>query len=274
VQCLEESLTPQPSGYTEESFYVYNSRYVLIAANSGLHVYDFLDVDNPVFLKTYPIPNQATNFLSAIVDKHERLWVTLDQGIYYKDRFLSSSDSSMIEVTNVIANSCNYTDQDSSGTLWFGCDNGLLQIETENQQAVYTSRLYKRSDGLLDDQVSYLYVDRTSGTLWVAGEKGLVKVQYLAQPPLQNPNTSYAYPIPAYNIHPTITFTNLPKDSEIYIYNQGRYLVYHAKRGSVQGGQFLWDKKNKQGQRVRGGVYYYAIRTPSDVKRGKLILAH
>jgi hypothetical protein len=42
----------------------------------------------------------------------------------------------------------------------------------------------------------------------------------------------------------------------------------------VAGGRVEWDALTKEGRLVAPGVYYYVVRTPSKIKKGKFIVIH
>ena len=64
----------------------------------------------------------------------------------------------------------------------------------------------------------------------------------------------YAYPNP---VHPgytgNIVVTGLMRDSNVKITNISGKLIYE---GTSTGGQFTWDGRNMQGNRVASGVYF------------------
>ena len=64
----------------------------------------------------------------------------------------------------------------------------------------------------------------------------------------------YAYPNPVQpNYSGLITVTGLMADSDIKITNVSGKLIYE---GSSIGGQFTWNGRNMQGNRVAPGVYF------------------
>jgi hypothetical protein len=61
----------------------------------------------------------------------------------------------------------------------------------------------------------------------------------------------------------------LPWVCDVDIYNIQAYLIFEAKGVS---GKIEWDGKNKAGEEVSPGVYYYVIKTPSGKLSGKIFL--
>ena len=75
----------------------------------------------------------------------------------------------------------------------------------------------------------------------------------------------YAYPNP---VHPgysgNIVVTGLMRDSDVKITNISGKLIYE---GTSTGGQFTWDGRNMQGNRVASGVYF-VLAANSEGKEG------
>ncbi len=84
---------------------------------------------------------------------------------------------------------------------------------------------------------------------------------------------AYAYPNPfkPSEGHTTVTFTNLASQCTIKIFTLSGNLVKTISESSGTG-MNTWDVKNEAGQVLQSGLYFYVIKSPSDVKTGKLVI--
>lgn len=70
--------------------------------------------------------------------------------------------------------------------------------------------------------------------------------------------------------HTSITFTNLPQDSEITIATVSGEIV--LKEFGVGPGEWIWDVKNSSGKDIASGVYFFVVEYPSNSADGKVMI--
>ena len=66
--------------------------------------------------------------------------------------------------------------------------------------------------------------------------------------------------------------TGQGRGSEIQVLTQGGSVLYSRRLLAEDGNQLRWDGRNRAGRKVTEGIYFYTIRSPKDLKRGKLIV--
>jgi hypothetical protein len=136
-------------------------------------------------------------------------------------------------------------------------------------------------DGLLNNAVLDLSIDKKYGVIWMAHENG---VSSLGRNDLRETRTFMTdsadtevqvYPVP-FRPHefPRLVIDNISSASRVDIYNRGGALMRSFSGSDVAGGRVEWDALTKEGRLVAPGVYYYVVRTPSKIKKGKFIVIH
>ena len=85
----------------------------------------------------------------------------------------------------------------------------------------------------------------------------------------------YACPNPfGPTIHPYVTIDNVGMDAVVSIFNRAGHLVRSFYGKEVAGGSVEWDGKNKSGNLVAPGVYWYVAKTGSSKKKGKILIIY
>ena len=67
-----------------------------------------------------------------------------------------------------------------------------------------------------------------------------------------------------------ITFTNIPADSELFIYTVSGNLAARAQLSGLSSA--IWDGKNDNNNDVASGVYLWVVKSPEATRTGKLIV--
>lgn len=168
---------------------------------------------------------------------------------------------------------CKSIDRDARGHIWVGCvSGGLVEITPGRDSLAHTFRRYGVNDGLISENVYHLSVDSASGHLWVVTEKGLARLETTSRPAARSLSAARVYPNPFLAKHSQVVFDGLADGSEIQILTQGGSILYSRRLLPTDGNQLRWDGRNLAGRKVTEGIYFYVIRSPKDLKRGKIIV--
>ncbi|MCJ7646455.1 T9SS type A sorting domain-containing protein, partial [bacterium] len=106
----------------------------------------------------------------------------------------------------------------------------------------------------------------------VTGEVPNFSVFSLMRTALYDLRDAYAYPVPwkPNDGKDEITFTNLAAECVIKIYTiSGELVMKHEYKG---GGNWTWDVKTSNKEKVFSGVYIYYIEGEKEHKTGKLVI--
>ncbi len=128
---------------------------------------------------------------------------------------------------------------------------GLFLISSDGQEQLL--HFTEEESPLLDNNISDLAMDPSTGELFIATESGLLSYRSDATEPAENLTEIKVFPNP---VKPgyggNITFTGLTPDSYVRVTDAAGSLVFET---TSQGGTATWNGNNAQGQRVPSGVY-------------------
>ena len=268
--------------------YVTSKTGTSLAASGGLDVIRFTPPKSnggmlePIGkVKTYQgIPASPVDMVYDSVGK--KLWLVSMSGIAYLDEeqealVLPSSTNGLLgaEYTSI--------DVDVHGNLWVGTSNqGVYRLTPKNGSPdTLQEQHFTTKDGLLDNNVSDVAIDHVLGIAWFAHEKG---VSYYQRNDLRDARKNmtdsakvkvYGYPIPFRpKIHSRFTIDGVSEKSVVSIFNRGGALMKSFSKDEVLGGKAEWNGRDKKGNLVAPGVYYYVVRDGSKVHKGKFIVVH
>jgi len=100
---------------------------------------------------------------------------------------------------------------------------------------------------------------------------GLMIFSIIGCTTLNSPDTPFPN---AYTINSgatEITFTDIPADCTIEIYNLSGELIRKIEISSGNG-QYAWDLKNSSGESLRSGIYTYRIKSSQSEQNGKIVI--
>ena len=170
--------------------------------------------------------------------------------------------------------SCKNLEIDPQGHLWAGCtEGGVFEILPGRDSLAHTFRKYGLNDGLLSETIFHLDVNQDNGEIWVATEKGLSRFESRSRPSLTSLSAAKVFPNPFLPKHENVIFANLSSGSAIQVMTQSGSVVWQKTLASGDGDQIRWNGRNNAGERVKEGVYFYVIRSSSESKNGKIIVA-
>ncbi|MCQ2091071.1 MAG: gliding motility-associated C-terminal domain-containing protein [Fibrobacter sp.] len=225
----------------------------------------------------YPSPSDA-----AFDSVGKRLWLVSSSTIAYYDEDADTLYSPT-SINGVLGADFTSIEADVHGNLWVGTSNqGVyrLSLKGKSPDSLSTIR-YTTKNGLFDDDVKDLAIDPVLGIACFAHENGMSCVR---RNDLKNSKGNMtdsakvdvaAYPIPFRpKIHQAFVIENIAENASVSIYNRGGSLIRYFHGEEVYGGRIDWDGKGKDGKLVTPGVYYYVVKSPSKVKKGKFIVIH
>ncbi len=200
---------------------------------------------------------------SIAKDKEGNIWVGTGEGIavYYcpgqvmKDQ---GCDAQRILVeqggyTNYLMESERVQDIaiDGGNRKWIATTNGAWLLSTDGKEEVH--HFTKDNSPLLSNDIRSIGIEGKSGEIFFATSRGIVSFKSTATEGNDKHTDVYAYPNPVRpNYEGKIAIKGLVENAYVKITDVTGRLVYETQ---AIGGQAIWDGKNKQGQRVKTGVY-------------------
>lgn len=172
---------------------------------------------------------------------------------------------------------------DVHGNVWLGTVNQgayrLSRVKQSNDTLAVDHFVEK--DGLLKDKISDIAIDPVLGMAWFSHENG---VTIYRRNDLRNAEAMMTdsagadvkvYPNPfRTKLYSHVTIDNIEEGVPVSIFNRGGSLIRYFSGPDVLGGRVDWDGRDKNGQLVVPGVYYYVVKGLSKVKKGKIIIIH
>lgn len=155
---------------------------------------------------------------------------------------------------------------DGANRKWIGTDNGVFLLDEDYEQVYFFN---EENSPLLNDRVTKIVVDPTTGVVYIATEDGLVSFRGEATEGrlIASKDRAYAFPNP---VRPEytgpITVTGLVENVNVKITDASGRLVYEDQ---ALGGQMVWDGADYNGRRVSSGVYM--VFTVNDTGKQRLI---
>lgn len=144
---------------------------------------------------------------------------------------------------------------DAANRKWLGTEsNGIYLVTPDGQETVH--HFTKENSPLPDNTITAISIDHKSGDVYMGTGKGLVAYRSDAVEGAERFEKSevYTYPNPVKpDYDGVITVTGMMRDSDVKIVNVSGSLIY---QGQSLGGQFVWNGRNRYGERVASGVYF------------------
>ncbi len=139
---------------------------------------------------------------------------------------------------------------DALNNKWIATKNGVWVLNPDGTETV--TIINKGNSGLIDNDVSSVFVDGETGIVYFGTRKGLCTARTLSVKPLDSYNIS-CYPQP-YNpgFDGYLTIDGLTSETEIKILTMDGGLV---KSLTVAGRKAIWDGRDNAGNYVSSGVY-------------------
>ena len=212
--------------------------------------------------------------ISLASDSDNRIWIGTISGLVVFSNASGIFDADLVDAQPVIFEEDGIAkkllgDQyvsaiavDGANNKWFGTSDGGVTYTNPNGQTTIAN-FSKENSPLPSDRITKISVDKESGKVFFATDKGIVAYNSDVAPFGETLGEVYAYPNPARKFHNTVTIdgrngTNLPKGTNVKILDIAGNLVYETnviEGQELQGGKVIWDKKNLAGNNVASGIY-------------------
>ncbi len=175
--------------------------------------------------------------------------VPRNDGTNYADYLLGGVDITTVAV-------------DNANRKWIGTKNDGVYVISDDNMA-QEAHLTADETPLLSDNIQYITVDSSSGTVYIATDAGLCSVESNASrsyDTMEKDNV-WAYPNPVKPDYTgLVTVVGLSFNADVKITTTNGALV---AKGRSTGGSFQWDCHDLDGKRVASGVYMVITATES-----------
>lgn len=258
-----------------------------VAGEAGIHLYRWTRRDGKLTggpLNQFQNESGKTLGRDVAYDSHGRLWGLFSEQLGYVDSLEDSPDGqvkgrlkggpmTVKYPPHLKLRTCRDMETDARRELWIGCDNGLFHLRPGADPETPEVTHYTAEAGLLANRVFDVSVDKVSGEVWVATERGVSRLEGPSPAPVSGVSGVRAYPNPFLGKHVVLVLDDLPEDAEAAILTQGGAVVRNFRPAAMRGNQYHWDGTNSAGRKVKPGVYLYRVNAGGKTSRGKIIVA-
>lgn len=141
---------------------------------------------------------------------------------------------------------------DGGNRVWLGTEgNGVMVVKDDGSETY--EHFTSANSPLPSDNIQSLAANPHTGEIFIGTDKGIVSYAGGATEGAESYSDVYAYPNPVRpEYQDIVTVTGLMDDSDVRITDINGNLIV---RGKSLGGQFTWNCRNRNGQRVATGIY-------------------
>lgn len=230
--------------------------------------------------------DQNSNTLSvgllyaAAFDRNDHLWIGTDQGVLILEDPTTIFNTTQTFHRPLIPRNdgTNYADYllegvpvkciavDGANRKWLGTTNNGLYLVSEDGLEVINHFTTDNSP-LLSNSILSLAIEPETGLVMIGTDEGLVSYRGDATEPAEELKESNikVFPNPVRpNYTGKIRITGFTADSDVKITTTSGQVV---AEGTSLGGTFVWDGRNKAGDRVATGIYF-VVASDSEAKNG------
>ena len=222
------------------------------------------------------LPN--ANVKTIAVDSDNRIWIGTISGLVVFNNASGVFDANVVDALPIIIlddgvprrllgeQTVNSIVVDGANNKWFGTDNGgVIYTNPSGQRTI--AAFSTENSPLPSNRISKIAVDKSSGKVFFATDKGIVAYNSNVSPFGETLGEVYAYPNPVRKFHSTVTIdgrngTSLPRGTNVKIIDIAGNLVYETnvvEGQELQGGKVVWDKTNLAGRKVASGIYIVVL---------------
>ena len=155
---------------------------------------------------------------------------------------------------------------DGDNRKWIGTENsGIYLISADGLETIH--HFTTENSPLISNNIESITINPNSGEVFIGTDKGLLSYVSDATTGMNsfNDDNVYAYPNPVYsNYEGMIIIKGLMRNSQVKIVDVSGKLIY---AGRSTGGQFIWNGKERNGERVSSGIYL-VLATDENGKEG------
>lgn len=228
--------------------------------------------DKHKFIKTFTNQDGTSlnyNITCISIDRNGAIWIGTNKGPivlnnpanFFKDDFYCTqikvprNDGTNLADFLLANDMINAIAVDGGNRKWIGTGgSGLYLLSPDGLETIH--HFTQENSPLLSNSIQSIAIHPRTGEVFIGTSKGLVSYQSDAIEAKDSfvKDDVYAYPNPVKpDYSGVITVTGLVENTDVKITNVSGKLIYS---GTSVGGQFTWDGKNLQGNRVPSGVYF------------------
>ena len=246
----------------------------MIVKDVGLVVYDYnqtifdLSDDQYKIIGTSSgsgsLPSSNVNTLA--IDNDGEIWIGTDNGptIFYSSYpIFNETNFDAQNILIEIDGTLQYLLQneiitdieiDGANRKWIATDGGGLFLMSEDgAETIYS--LSKDNSPLYSNKITSLAINNQNGELFIGTDKGILGYKSTATSSNIEFTKLQVYPNPVRpDYHGTIAVTGMMKNAEVKITDASGFLI---KTIFSDGGQAIWDGRDRNNQVVGSGVYYF-----------------
>lgn len=142
---------------------------------------------------------------------------------------------------------------DGANRKWIATSvSGLFVVSPEGNEII--ANFTQENSPLTTNYINALYVDQSTGIVYIGTDHGLFSYASDVTPPKENYDDILVYPNPVKpEFRGRVTISGLMDNSLVKIADSAGSVIY---QGRSEGGKFFWNCCNSAGARVKSGVYY------------------
>lgn len=226
----------------------------------GVDVWDFGDYytyeDDTIvhYGLTEGLPSDVIH--SVLVAADGRVWLGANNGIAVFD----AAGETWTVLGDLGADKITDLAEDVQGHVWAATDEGVAMFYSSGELA----RFYTTADGLKDDLVQLIAVDRMDGTVWAVSEKLSTGETFLnmLESGFGSDSDVFAYPNPWKEGESTesIKIQGAPEGSTVEVFDITGQSV---RKLSATREPYIWDSLNTDLNEVPSGVYVIRVKMPT-----------
>ncbi len=252
---------------------------ILRGDNTGILVFDETSDKTAQYYETFKTSSTSDGVISAntyycmVEDMNGQIWIGTNLGPI----ICSAPDRALNDPGNMSANRIIHEHEDGTRTIfldgesvraiavdggnrkWLGTQSSGVFIVSEDGTQII-DQFTAETSPLPSNYIESIAIDPISGEAFIGTDKGIVSYMGGATKGEESYSDVYAFPNPVRpEFQDMVTITGLKKDSNIKITDVSGNLII---QGKSLGGQFTWDCRKKNGERVSTGIYLVLAHEP------------